>query len=302
MNLLRQAPEQSTATRPRLIAFASFFLFAVVASALLFGLTQLLARLPFAGPIVRLAGRGIIDWRYIWLVDSACLLITILLSLAAARLEHVSIRLYGLAFTGRWVKMFGKGILLGLVLAFADIALTWLLGGFSFGSIALAPFAIPRYALLWAIGFLLVGLFEEYLFRGYPLYALIRAIGFWPAAALLAVLFAALHLGNPGEGFYGAIDVAVYALFASLTLLRTGSLWFAVGLHAAWDFSLTFLYGVSTSGVSAQNVLFHSRLHGPTWMTGGSVGPEGSAIGIGVLLVAFLASAKWMRATPQADR
>jgi membrane protease YdiL (CAAX protease family) len=195
----------------------------------------------------------------------------------------------------------GQGAFLGFGLAFADIVLTRLLGGYSFGSLALAPFDILRFGFLWGCGFLLVGLFEEYLFRGYGLHVLSRAIGFWPAASLLAALFAALHLHNPGEDIYGAIDVAIYALFASLTLLRTGSLWFAVGLHAAWDFSLTFLYGVPGSGVSARNVLLHSALHGPNWMTGGSAGPEGSAIGIGVLLVALLIYA-WRSADPSQAR
>ena len=76
-------------------------------------------------------------------------------------------------------------------------------------------------------------------------------------------------------------------MIAFASFLRTGTLWLAVGLHAAWDFSLTFLYAVPGSGVSAHNVLLHSNLHGPRWLTGGSIGPEGSAIGIGVLLIAF---------------
>jgi hypothetical protein len=153
---------------------------------------------------------------------------------------------------------------------------------------------VLRYGFVWGGGFVLAGLFEEYLYRGYALMTLSRAAGFWPAAFVLAAIFAALHLLNHGESVYGAIDVAIYALFASLTLRRKGNLWFAVGIHSAWDFSLTFLYSVPGSGMDAQHVLLHSLLHGRTWLTGGSAGPEGSAVGMGVLLAAFAACAKWM--------
>jgi uncharacterized protein len=273
--------------RERQVAFASFVLFAVAITAGLIGLNLLLAKLPAVGPLLRAAKIGVIEWRLLWFVDSAGLLLTIVICVVIARLEHQHIREYGLWPAGRWLRLLGQGVLLGLVLAFADIVVTWLLGGYSFGSRALTMPGVVVYGLLWAAGFLLVGLFEEYAFRGYALRSLSRAIGFWPAAGLLAAIFAAVHLGNPGEGFYGAIDVAIYAMFAALTLLRTGSLWFAVGLHAAWDFSLTFLYAVPGSGVTAHNVLLHSVLKGGAWLTGGSVGPEGSAIGLGVLLVAF---------------
>jgi uncharacterized protein len=274
-------------TRERLIAFASFLLFALVMTAGLLGLNLLLQQIPGVSALLRSARAGVLDWKMLCVVDSTGLLLTILVCLVAARLERSHIRDYGLSLAGKWAKLLGQGIALGLALAFADIAVTWLLGGYSFGTIALSAADILRYGLLWAAGFLLVALFEEYLFRGYVLRTLNRSIGFWPGACLLAAIFAGVHLFNPGEGIYGAVDVAIYALFASLTLLRTGSLWFAVGLHAAWDFSLTFLYAVPGSGVSAHNVLLHSVLHGAPWLTGGSVGPEGSAIGIGVLLVAF---------------
>jgi len=33
--------------------------------------------------------------------------------------------------------------------------------------------------------------------------------------------------------------------------------------------------------------LLASTLHGPTWLTGGTAGPEGSAIGLAVLAISF---------------
>lgn len=142
------------------------------------------------------------------------------------------------------------------------------------------------------MGFILVGLFEEFLYRGYAQHTLGIAFGFWPAAILLSALFAALHLMNAGESIIGALDVFIYSLFACFTLQKTGNLWFAVGLHAAWDFSLTFLFSVPGSGMQGKGQLLASILHGPRWLTGGRAGPEGSAIGLAVLLISFPIFAK----------
>src|SRR6185312_12636385 len=96
------------------------------------------------------------------------------------------------------------------------------------------------------------GFFEEYSFRGYALNALTEGLGFWPAAILLSIAFGAVHLGNPGEAWVGALSAGLIGLFLCFARFRTGSLWFAVGLHAAWDFSESFLFGVPDSGIVSQ--------------------------------------------------
>ena len=83
----------------------------------------------------------------------------------------------------------------------------------------------------------------------------------------------------------------VIGMFFCLTLWRTGNLWFAVGLHAAFDWGETYLYSVPDSGLVAPGHLLNSSFHGPTWLTGGSVGPEGSAIAflvVGLAAVLFV--------------
>lgn len=128
--------------------------------------------------------------------------------------------------------------------------------------------------------FLFVGLSEEYLLRGYALYTLAEGIGFWPAVIVLAVLFGIGHSGNPGETRIGLISVVAFALFASTALKYTGNLWLAVGAHAGWDWGQSFFYGVSDSGLRAQGRLLAPTFSGPAWLTGGSVGPEGSVIAL----------------------
>jgi membrane protease YdiL (CAAX protease family) len=80
----------------------------------------------------------------------------------------------------------------------------------------------------------------------------------------------------------------VIGLFFCLTLWRTGSLWFAVGMHASFDFGETFLYSVPNSGFVAQGHLSNATLHGPVWLTGGTVGPEGSVYSFATMALLFV--------------
>lgn len=204
------------------------------------------------------------------------------------KFEHRTIGTYGLpvreAFRGR----FWQGILWGFVMVTVIILLITAAGGFSFGQIALSHAAIVKYAGLWAIAFLMVGFFEEFLFRGYSQFTLATGIGFWPAAIVLSAGFGAAHLMNPGEGWVGGLSVFVIAMFFCLTLRRTGNLWFAVGLHASFDWGETFLFSVPNSGMIATGHLSNSALHGPRWLTGGTVGPEGSVMAFAVVGAAFI--------------
>jgi membrane protease YdiL (CAAX protease family) len=179
----------------------------------------------------------------------------------------------------------------------AIILLICAFGGFSFGELALRGPELWRYALLWGAVFVCVGLFEEFLFRGYTQFTLATGIGFWPAATALSAGFGALHLANPGEGRIGALGVFAIGMFFCLTLRRTGNLWFSVGAHAAMDWCETFLFSVPDSGIVAPGHLLNSSLHGPAWLTGGSVGPEGSVmafavVGFAAILFAIVYPAK----------
>jgi membrane protease YdiL (CAAX protease family) len=127
------------------------------------------------------------------------------------------------------------------------------------------------------------------LFRGYLQFTLTEGMGFWPTALLLSLMFGAVHLRNPGEGVVGALSVFTIGMFLCFTLRRTGDLWLAIGWHAAFDFGETYLYSVPNSGLVMQGHLLSASLHGSRWLTGGSVGPEGSAFSFAVLAVTFVA-------------
>jgi len=193
-----------------------------------------------------------------------------------SRLEKRRPGVYGLPWLGAFGKLFWQGVLAGFAEISVLMALIAAWGGYSFGGLAVHGLELARWACFWALLFVVVGLFEEFLFRGYAQYTLGAGIGFWPAALLLSALFGAAHLRNRGEGWVGALSILEVGIVLCLTLRRTGNLWFAVGLHASFDFGETFLYSVPNSGVVAAGHLSHAALHGPAWLTGGTVGPEGS--------------------------
>lgn len=150
--------------------------------------------------------------------------------------------------------------------------------GIYLGNVSLHAATLVRYGVLWGIAFLLVGIVEEFLFRGYSLYTLATGIGFWPATILLCAVFGGLHRLNPGENWLGALETALVAVAFAFSLWRTGTLWFAVGMHASWDWGESFFFGVPDSGQKAVGTLFNPHFYGSRWITGGSVGPEGSVL------------------------
>ena len=218
-------------------------------------------------------------------------------ALAMARLERLPAAIYGLPLSQAFGKSFWLGVFLGLCEVSLLVGLIAAFGGYSFGGLALHGTALVDWGLLWAVAFVLVGFSEEFMFRGYVQYTLTRGIGFWPGAACLSLLFGVGHLANHGETMVGAANVAVTGLVFAFALRRTGSLWLVVGWHASFDFGETFLFSVPNSGLIYSQHLSNANLHGPTWLTGGTVGPEGSVfgfltMGISALVIHFLFPAK----------
>lgn len=211
-------------------------------------------------------------------------------ALVLSRIERTPASSYGLPVTRAFGKHFWQGCLFGLCEVSLLIGALAALGGYSFGSLALHGLAIVRWSGEWAVIFLFVGLFEEFAYRGYTLHTLGQSIGFWPAALLLGAYFGFEHSHNPGESLPGEIGVVLISLLFAFTLRRTGTLWLAVGWHAAFDFGETFLYSVPDSGATFPGHLSNATLHGPVWLTGGTAGPEASIFDfliMGALALAF---------------
>jgi len=208
--------------------------------------------------------------------EASMMLAAILPGFVMAQIEGRPFGDFGLPARGAFGRNFWVGSLWGIVSLTVLMLVLRATGAFTFGSLNLHGGRIVKFALYYALFFLITGFFEEFLLRGYSQWVLTRGMNFWPAAALLSISFGYIHGANPGEARIGLVAVVAIGFFFCLTLRRTGDLWWAVGFHMAWDWGESFLYSVPDSGTLLPRHLLNSSFQGPDWLTGGSVGPEGS--------------------------
>ncbi|MFY4694142.1 CPBP family intramembrane glutamic endopeptidase [Burkholderia glumae] len=170
------------------------------------------------------------------------------------------------------------GGLCGLIAVSAIMALLVVTGGttltYSGGSFAAALGA----GLTWALVFALLAAAEELAFHGYVFFRLARGTHPAVAAVLTSLAFGLSHISNHGENLGGIVPTVIYGFVASLAIWRTGSLWWVFGMHATWDWAESFLFGAPTSGLIPAQSLLESHAVGPVWLSGGTVGPEGSVL------------------------
>jgi membrane protease YdiL (CAAX protease family) len=209
-----------------------------------------------------------------------------------SKIERRPVGVYGLPARGAFGKRFWEGVFWGFVSLSVLLVLLRITGAFYFGSVALSLQSALRYAAIWGVAFLLVAFMEEYMFRGYIQYTLTTGIGFWPTAVLLSFLFALAHKANPGETWLGLVDVFLAGIVLAAMLIRTGNLWLPVGFHLGWDWAESYFYGVADSGMQAKGALLHPTIPAARawWLTGGTVGPEGSIFSciVEILLIVFI--------------
>jgi len=134
--------------------------------------------------------------------------------------------------------------------------------------------------LVWAAMFLPSAFVEELLFRGYPFFRIARVRGPIRAAIGMSVWFGLAHLGNREETVIGLLQVVIVGLVYCLSVWRSGSLWWALGAHAVWNWTQSFIFGCANSGLAASGQWLVSTPRGPGWLSGGATGPEGSILSI----------------------
>ncbi|HVW76135.1 MAG TPA: CPBP family intramembrane glutamic endopeptidase [Alloacidobacterium sp.] len=208
-----------------------------------------------------------------------------------AAIEKKRVDAYGYAGSAKLAR-FLFGLIWGFVAISILVGVLWKTHLLAFDGSPLHGLIALKYAAGWALVFICVGFFEESLLRGYLQFTLARGIGFWWAALLLSVLFGLAHKGNAGESPVGLFSAGAVGLVFCLSLWYTGSLWWAVGFHAAWDWGQTYFYGTPDSGMIAKGHLLSEHPTGALLWTGGATGPEGSLLIIPLL--ALMALLMWL--------
>jgi membrane protease YdiL (CAAX protease family) len=169
-----------------------------------------------------------------------------------------------------------RGTLLGVGLFAAVILNIAFLGGYQ-----VLGWGSPAGAL-GLVGFMAAAaVTEELLFRGILFRIVEQWAGTWIALVLTAALFGLSHLLNPNATVWGAIAIAIEAgamLAAAYAATRT--LWLPIGVHFGWNCAAGAIFGTEVSGNDTPDGLLHAVMNGPTALTGGEFGPEGSAYAV----------------------
>ncbi|HWA89400.1 MAG TPA: type II CAAX endopeptidase family protein [Rhizomicrobium sp.] len=217
--------------------------------------------------------------------ESYYFLIALIATAAFAWYEHRRIDSYGLDVRKALSRTTFDGVMVGAVMAGAVALGMFALGGMQVhGWAETSALAI----LAWAGTNIVIGIAEEFWFRHYFLHSLWRSIGFWPGALVIAAVFAAIHYFNkPGENIWDVITLVSFSLLCSYGVLRAGTLWFAVGLHAAFDFMQLVVIGTPNGGQLPVGRLLDTTFEGPAWLTGGSLGTEASWLMYPAFVAAF---------------
>jgi uncharacterized protein len=252
-----------------------------------------------------------------FLGESVTFLAALLVTWIMSKIEKRPNSVYGLGGK-RPLPNFLAGLAWGVTCLSLLVLTLWKTGLLVFDGRLLFGARVLHYGAFWLLSFLAVGLLEEYLTRGYVLFTLTRglagiyswlfksrhskALGFWTAALCLSIFFGLGHRKNPGESPIGLLSAGLVSLVFCLSLWRTGSLWWAIGFHASWDWAQSFLYGVADSGLVAQHRLVATHVFGKSLMSGGATGPEGSIFILPILaLISFIIIFTLPRVNYQSD-
>jgi membrane protease YdiL (CAAX protease family) len=252
--------------------------------------------------------------RFPLLVGARSLIVLLLVGLAffllARWIDRRPWRDYGFHFSAAWWRDLGFGLLLGMVLIGVVFGIEYLLGWESIqGTIENGQRGLPFWQLLvdGLIAYVLVGVREELLFRGFPIKNLAEGLHLPHISSkaavlipylLISLLFGFAHAGNANATLVSSLDLSLIGLLLGLGFILTGELAIPIGLHIAWNFAEGYVFGFPVSGSDAHLSLLATKQAGPTVWTGGAFGPEGGLMGVvaallGVLLV--YAWVRWMR-------
>jgi len=185
-----------------------------------------------------------------------------------------------------WAKELGGGLAAGTLIFAAVVGAAAALGYYrTAGSSGLEAIWRPL-----AIEGLIAGFTEELLFRGILFRYIEKVAGSWVALVLTAALFGLAHIANPAATWFSSLCIAVEAgILLGATYMLTRRLWAAMGLHAAWNFTQGWIFGLPVSGMAGGAGLLNGRLSGPELMTGGPFGLEASLPGLVIATIAGLA-------------
>jgi membrane protease YdiL (CAAX protease family) len=287
--------DRSAAARPslmrRIVAFPL--------TLLIIGIVLWVAAAFLAGRFGKLVQPGPMDARSLLVAVVAAGLFVAAYAVLKRLVEREPVSDFSLAGAGREA---GAGLLFGSGLFAIVVAIAAALGVYR-------AEGVNGWQTIWPLLSMAIvsGFSEEILLRGIIFRLTERMTGSWIALAISAAIFGAGHIFNPNATWTAAFAIAIEAgILLGAVYMLTRRLWAAIGLHAGWNFTQGWIFGVPVSGMREIG-LVEGRVQGPQWLSGGDFGLEASVIamtvataaGVALLLVAIrrgrLVAPMWSR-------
>ena len=140
--------------------------------------------------------------------------------------------------------------------------------------------------ILFAIGFVIQGLAEEVMCRGFLIAHITRRYSVKTAVIASSILFALLHAFNPsGISLVALINLFLFGVFASQMFLYSENIWLCAGFHTVWNYVQGNVLGVPVSGVPIPSFFKMTTNENMYLINGGNFGLEGG-IPVTIILVA----------------
>lgn len=222
--------------------------------------------------------------------------------------DHRPLRDLGLGLDRHWWCDLCFGLILGAGLMLFVFTVEWLAGWVTVRALfwsapGSGPFLLAIFGPL--VVFVVVGVSEELLTRGYQMRNLAEGLYLPPLSPRLALLaawllsslfFGLLHIRNPNSSWISTSYLVLAGLLFGLGTMLTGRLGLPIGLHITWNFFQGNVFGFPVSGNNYASVTFIAiEQQGPILWTGGAFGPEAGLIGIVALLLGGVATVIWVR-------
>ena len=220
-----------------------------------------------------------------WLVLVSLLAVgleTILSIVYCRYIEGRSLRSMGFLKRG-WLKSYAAGFGLGALMFCAAVGISAAAGTVS---VTVVSGISAGYIAAFFVGYLVQGMGEEVMLRGYFMVSLTNRVPVAVAVGISSLAFSLLHLLNSGISWLAVINLLLFGVLMALYMLRCDNIWGACALHSAWNFFQGNIFGISVSGMPGQpSVLASSMSEGGELIHGGAFGLEGG-LAVTIVLVA----------------
>ena len=233
---------------------------------------------------------------------------TVAVALARKNLDKRNIKSLGLKVNKQSLKDLVFGFLLSGVMAAAFLGIASMLGlveinSFEFVSLEFARSNSTSYVdfisyfsvvflMIVLIEHVLVGYWEELVFRGYLFQNMKDGLGLVWAIIISCLLYGLIHSANPNATILSTIIIVIFGFLRLYGYLITNMLWLSMGMHIGWNFFQGPIFGFAASG-HQHATLIKLNINDPNWLSGGSFGPEGSILIIPILFLALSIMRIW---------